>query len=385
MRRLIFAVAAGLLALALVFVTLSRSEAISDPVDLVLTSPYAGGEVTVGDTVRFTALLTNVDAISRTFVYALSIPQGTVFVAASGNLQRNSYPVGAADTTVKSLTWNGQLEPQQRQTFTFTMQITAAGTLPGGDIPVTGLVFDVDSGEELSRETVTLDWPGATLYLPVITRNSGPPTTPTPSTPTPTPLPSTGQFTATLAGMLQSQATAYDAALAGSGYVAGNEMLYDQEPYQYPFISLSLVQCNFMELVYMVHRTYVEYDTGGIGEFGSAYLVFRNNTAYPGPPAHSVEVYQGTWTQLLSETHQIDPANWDAQGALIATVPGNTGALPVTATVAIPAGYVNPGGVTRFALKTSTEGNAPPLNSCFGGPNPGLGASVSLPYLYIQP
>lgn len=106
--------------------------------------------------------------------------------------------------------------------------------------------------------------------------------------------------------------------------------------------------------------------------------------AYPGPPAHSVNIYQGTWSQLITETNQVRPENWAAYGALIATAPGNTQPAAVTATVTIPAAYINPGGITKFAFKSSTEGTAPAPYSCYGGAD-GLGASLSLPYLYLVP
>ncbi|MCG3211860.1 MAG: hypothetical protein FOGNACKC_05506 [Anaerolineae bacterium] len=389
MKQTLLAVLLGLTAVGLVIFSLSpASRADDNGVSLGFNADDNGQVITAGQTIHFTAILTNTDAVTRTYIFAAQVPTGTVFVASSPNLQANSYPVGvSAADPVKSLTWSGTISPAVSRLFTFTLQIDSAGIGPGGDIAVNALVFDAGGGAELSRQTITLDWPGATLYFPLIARNSGPPTpqpTSTPS-PTPTPLPATGQFTPTVAGGLQSQATDYNVALAGGGYVQGQDLLYDTTPDHYWALNLTLVQCNFMELVYMVHRDYLEYDTSGVGSFGHAYLVFRNNMAYPGPPAHSVNIYQGTWTQLITETNQVRPENWAAYGALIATAPGNTQPAAVTATVTIPAAYINPGGVTRFALKTSTEGAAPPLNSCFGGPNPGLGASLSLPYLYLVP
>jgi hypothetical protein len=398
MKHTLLAILLGLTAVGLVIFGLSpASRADDNGVSLGFSADDNGQVITTGQTIHFTAILTNTDAMTRTYIFAAQVPTGTVFVAASPNLQPNSYPVGvSAADAVKSLTWAGAIPPQSQSTvFTFTLQVETSGAGSGGDIPVAALVFDADTGQELTRQTITLDWPGTafSLYLPVLFHHQEPTPTPTNTatpvqptvTPTTSPTPgNTRQITPTIAGVLQSQSDNYSTVLAGGGDVHGQDSLYKTTPNHYWALSLTLIQCQFMDIVYMVHRDYLEFDTSGVGTFSRAYLVFRDDGGYPGPPTHSVKIYQGTWTQLLTDTYQVRSENWGAMGNLITTVPGNPAQLPVTATVTIPSAYINPGGITKFGLKSSTEGSPPQAYSCYGGAN-GLGGSLGLPYLYIVP
>jgi len=384
MKHTLLAILLGLAALGLVIFGLSpASRADDNGVSLSFSADDNGSVITTGQTINFTAILTNTDAVSRAFIFAAQVPTGTVFVAASPDLQANSYPVGvSAADPVKSLAWSGSIPPQQPTVFTLTLQVASADSGPGGDIPVAALVFDAATGQELTRQTLTLDWPGSAVYLPLIRRGNEPTPTPTVS-PSPTPTPLAGQITATIAGTLHGIGGTYDEAISGVD-TSGTDKLYNTQPEHYWGLSFSLTQCQYWILEYHLSRAYFEFDTTGVGNFSRAYLEFRNETAYPGPPAHSVNIHQGTWTQLLTNTYEIRPENWAAYGSLIATVPGHTAQLPVTATVTIPATYINRGGMTKFVFRTSTEGTAPVPYSCMGGAQ-GLGGGVGLPYLYIVP
>ncbi len=254
MRHLLFSIMLGLTALVAVVLGLPQSSWAGGGASLNLASDYDGQVIT-----------------------------GTILVSADSDLQTNSYSVGIAATVTntRSLTWEGEVSPQQTQTFTYTLAISSAGIGPGGDIPVTSLVFDTDSGQEIARQTITLDWPGFIYYLPLLVhRYSGT---------TPTPPPASGRFTPTIAGVLQSQSDNYNTVLTG-GEIQGQDSLYGVQPEYYWSLNLSLVQCRFADLVYMVHRDYLEYDTTNVDSFSKAYLVFKNNTAYPGPPAHTVNM-----------------------------------------------------------------------------------------------
>ena len=391
MKHTLLAILLGLTAVGLVIFSLSpASRADDNGVSLSFSADDNGQVITTGQTIHFTAVLTNTDAVSRAFIFAASVPTGTVFVAASSDLQPNTYPVGAtvADQ-IKSLTWNGAIAAGQTTAFTFTLQVESSGPLPGGDIPTIVVVFEEATGQEIARQTITLDWPGVAVYLPVIFRQAAVSPTPTPPplpspTPTATPVAALRQITPTIAGILQSQAETYIGAMSGTD-ASGNDVLSSVSPDHYWGLTLPLSQCRSEELSYRIARNYFEFDTTGATGFNGGYLVFRHDMAFPGPPAHAVNIYQGTWTQLLTGTIQVQPENWAAYGDLIAAVPGHTAPLPViTSTVMIPAAYINPGGITKLAFASSTEGTPPASYSCFGGPPP-LGGSTGLPYLYLVP
>lgn len=331
------------------------------------TNPVASGQ-----TFTFTAVVTNQDSVSRDLRFYAAVPQGTNHVSHSANL---SY-------SASSLNWNGTLGVNGSQTFTFTLRAESPGTGSGGDIPVAASVFNQSGGASLVSETLILDW-ASLLFLPVILipdGNGGVSPTPIPS-PTPE---GAIKIEPNHGGNLSSENSDYATALAGSNLSGADQV--DMTPeWQRPFMSFSLVQCYFLG-IYTVRRAYMEFDTSAIpANFSSARVEFNNYTAWPGPPDHWVQVYQGTWTQLRSGVdYELNPAIWNAKGALIGQAQGTTGQTPVLGVVNIPKQFINAGGITRLAFTTSTEGTPAVANSCYGG-QPGRGASFSIPYLYIQP
>ncbi len=342
-----------------------------DNITLDFTSAYTGQGVVAGEKITFTVTITNQDVVSRNLYFYNDIPAGLLHIAHSPNL---SY------TTV--LTWSDVLTSAGSARFTYTLQVTETGNLD--DIPVTARVFNQSGGAQLVSENIILSQVKYVSYLPLIFKqgdNSSP-------SPTPTPVGAI-KVAPVRGGTLQSQSDNYSTALAGGGFVAGSDVIDITPPAQLPYLNFSLIQCRFNDLVYIVHRNYFEFDTSSIpANFNAARLEFYHYTAYPGPPAHVVNVYRGTWTTLLlvSDTTQLDPAIWNEQGAMVGQSPGTTGSSSVLGAVNIPKSYINTGGVTKIALKTSTEGGGAPLSdSCFGGGQAGLGGGISIPYLYIDP
>jgi hypothetical protein len=185
-------------------------------------------------------------------------------------------------------------------------------------------------------------------------------------TPTPTPTPIAPNAIQGMVGIIESSGAAYEAVLAGS---TDAELHYISSEDDIRIGQLGQIWGESAEPGWQIERAILEFDTSAFKEQPSEVVLrFRMIVKLPGFAVPQA-IHRGTWEGTAeSQSPETLWHAYDAQPLVTFLEQDTTGLEPPVmmekaVLVPLPPGAITLGGLTRLILRTTLEGQEPPVGS----------------------